>query len=153
MNSPLALDLDKVYFISIFDHWLSEFEADHCAILSYSIALNHNKLKDYLVGEAQFISFYQSIDHKVIVFYDNKNKKEMSVFCDEFISILRDGLRERKFYRFMFEKYQIIIESGYDRTDRILVTKETDMDFIQKQADNHHLFIIDCMNYNEYIHE
>lgn len=144
--------LDKVYFVSIFDHWLSECEADDCKVLSYSIALSHQKVSDYLIGEKNFISLYQSIDHKVIILYDNY-QKEMSVFCDEFLNILEHGLRERKTYRFIFEQYQIMIESGYDRTDKMFTTKETNIDLIKKIVDDNHLFIIDCITYKEYIDE
>lgn len=45
---------DMVIYISIFDHWLSEVEADQSNIMCYNIALKNNSLDEYLDGEEKF---------------------------------------------------------------------------------------------------
>ena len=52
---------DKGYtplLVSVFDHVLSEQEADDCSVLSYSISLAKESVESYFEGERKFISLY-----------------------------------------------------------------------------------------------
>jgi len=56
-------------YISVFDHWLDEVEADECKILCYSIAKDSDVLDEYLDSEKKFINFYTSLSDQAYCFY------------------------------------------------------------------------------------
>lgn len=142
--------MKKVLFISIFTHWLDEKEADECSILCYSIAKDCNVLENYLKGEQRFLNFYQSLDRLAHIACDNNivilNTKE-----NDFIKILKNGLREIKPFKIKFPNLDIIIESGYDRTDRVIVGKNANIEFILNMIDYHQLYVIDEIDYDAYM--
>lgn len=43
-----------VCYLSCFDHWLTETEADDCQILTFDIAKDNKKIDEYLKGEKDF---------------------------------------------------------------------------------------------------
>ena len=46
---------------SLFDHWLSEEEAEASRVMFYSQALDEGLLEEYLVGERRFLALYLSL--------------------------------------------------------------------------------------------
>lgn len=140
----------KVLFISIFNHWLNEQEADECPILCYSIAQDCDDLLGYLKGEQQFLNFYQSLDVVAHIIYDN-NIKIINTKDDKYIEILKNGLREISPFKILLPTVGIMIESGYDRTDRIIIGENSNINFLKNMIKFHKLYVIDEMHYNEYI--
>lgn len=65
---------ETVISISIFDHWLSEVEADQSNIICYDISLKNNSLDEYLNGEEKFLNFYYQLFDEYS-FKDNKKNR------------------------------------------------------------------------------
>ncbi|MFB2538429.1 hypothetical protein [Acinetobacter sp. c3-l95] len=142
----------SVYFLSIFDHWLSVKQADDCSTLCYATAVANDALDEYLQQEQYFIDFYRSIDNKVIIVVNHQGI-EIDVRSERFLHILQDGLREKRHFCLLFPKYQVMFESGYDRTDRMFITNQTDMTFLQHKISEYHLYLIDGIDYQSYLSE
>ncbi|XRY84193.1 hypothetical protein ACPF64_00025, partial (plasmid) [Acinetobacter sp. KB005] len=79
---------DTVISISIFDHWLSEVEADQSNIICYDISLKNNSLDKYLNGEEKFLNFYYQLFDE----YSFKDNKKIDF--DEYKATVIQSLRE-----------------------------------------------------------
>jgi uncharacterized protein YlzI (FlbEa/FlbD family) len=150
MNTNLTIKSKEVLFISIFDHWLNENEADECKYLNYDIACDNNALEKYMIGENIFINFYRNLESKAILIINDK-KIIVDTSSNEFINRLQDGLRERIFLKIYYETYQMEVQCGYDRTDTLILTEDSInrgiLDVIEKSP----LYILDKMDYLSYM--
>lgn len=102
---------DMVIYISIFDHWLSEVEADQSNIMCYNIALKNNSLDEYLDGEEKFLNFYSQIFDE----YSFKNNKKIDF--DEYKTTVIRSLREQLLMDIYVKNGRIRLQGGFDRTD------------------------------------
>ncbi|OCZ59713.1 hypothetical protein [Acinetobacter seifertii] len=135
----------KTGFISVFDHWLTDEEADDCGILNYEISIEKENLQDYILGEEKFIKFYRNISD-VVVCKKTDNIKVIETKSNEFEDILLCSLREEnmKFLDIFYPEYKIRFKGGYDRTDTFFLADESNFCFLKECIDQSNLFILGC---------
>lgn len=148
----------RVIKVSIFDHWLTEAEANDCKVMNYLTAIEANSLDEYLVGERRFINLYLSLGDKCICYLDNERKTILLTSSAEFNSYLIEGLRESQFHlhKIIYPDTGITIEGGYDRTDIFILDEHIDscdVSTLYEAIRINGLFILEdtVMKYEEYI--
>lgn len=148
----------RVIRVSIFDHWLTETEANDCKVMNYLTAIEENSLDEYLVGERSFVNLYLSLGDKCICYLDNERKTILLTSSSEFNSYLIEGLREMQFHRhhMIYPEKGITIRGGYDRTDTLILNEDSnicDKSSIYDEIEKNGLFILEdiAMNYEQYI--
>ncbi len=140
-------DFKYVCFLSYFDHWLTEQEADNCQILSFDIAKDNEFLDVYMQGEKYFLYFYTTISDVAI---DLKNNNKLKVTSESFRAIIINSLREKSLLKISYPKLGIVAEGGYDRTDVLFIPNDNILSQIQNLARKTGLFIIETMPYEWY---
>lgn len=155
MNKYLLNNIEKIKwtkaaYISIFDHWLDEWEADECKILTYSIAKNSNALDEYLKSERKFIQFYKSLSDQAYCFYKN-SWQLFNTDSEEFEGILKNSLRENRlsFFDIYYPNYSLRLKGGYDRTDGVLIEDIKILQELNKIVEMNGLFLLSVQDYSE----
>ena len=136
---------DTVIYISIFDHWLSEVEADQSNILCYNIALKNNNLDEYLDGEEKFLNFYSQIFDE----YSFKDNKKIN-FYEYKISVIQ-SLREQRLMNIYVQNGRIRLQGGFDRTDQLFLANASLIPEIMKKLEKSKLHVLETMNYEDYL--
>ena len=136
---------DTVIYISIFDHWLSEVEADQCNILCYNSALKNNSLDEYLNGEEKFLNFYSQLFDE----YSFKNNKKID--SDEYQTIVIQSLREQRLMDIYVQNRKIRLQGGYDRTDQLFLANASLLPDIIKKLEMSKLHVLEIINYEDYL--
>ncbi|VEG13740.1 hypothetical protein [Moraxella cuniculi] len=137
-----------VCYLSCFDHWLTEAEADDCQILTFDIAKDNKKIDEYLKGEKRFLSFYTEISDFV---EDVKTGNVFKTISKNFQKILLNSLREKSLKEIYYHEKKILVKGGYDRTDLIFIPNQDVLNDIQRLAQKNNLFIIEIIDYNDYL--
>ena len=136
---------ETVICISIFDHWLSEVEAEQCNTMCYNISLKNNSLNKYLKGEEKFLNFYlQLFDENCF----NDNKK---INFDEYKSAIINSLREQRLMDIYVKNGKVRLQGGFDRTDQIFVANASLIPDIIKKLEMSKLHVLEIMNYEDYL--
>ncbi|ENX08642.1 MULTISPECIES: hypothetical protein [Acinetobacter] len=136
---------DMVIYISIFDHWLSEVEADQSNIMCYNIALKNNSLDEYLDGEEKFLNFYSQIFDE----YSFKNNKKIDF--DEYKTTVIRSLREQLLMDIYVQNGRIRLQGGFDRTDQLFLADASLLPEIMKKLETNKLHVLETMNYEDYL--
>lgn len=136
---------ERAIFISIFDHWLSEVEAEQCNTMSYNISLENNNLDEYLNGEKRFLHFYLQL------FDENSFQDNKKIDFTEFKQAVIQSLREQRLMSIYVNNSQIKLQGGYDRTDRIFIANECLIPDIIKRLEISQLHVLDIMNDEDYL--
>lgn len=136
---------DTVIYISIFDHWLSEVEADQSNIMCYNIALKNNSLDEYLDGEEKFLNFYSQIFDE----YSFKNNKKIDF--DEYKTTVIRSLREQRLMDIYVQNGRIRLQGGFDRTDQLFLADASLLPEIMKKLETNKLHVLETMNYEDYL--
>ena len=136
---------DMVIYISIFDHWLSEVEADQSNIMCYNIALKNNSLDEYLDGEEKFLNFYSQIFDE----YSFKNNKKIDF--DEYKTTVIRTLREQLLMDIYVQNGRIRLQGGFDRTDQLFLADASLLPEIMKKLETNKLHVLETMNYEDYL--
>lgn len=130
-----------VWFLAIFDNWLTEIEAEKSQIMFYSLAKKHHVLQTYLVGENNFIQSFQNLDD-IAIDLNQADFPEYPTNSPRFLKILKNGLREKAHFDLYFPKLKLKAQSNFDRTV-ILFSKDLQtVNFIEKLVSENQLFII-----------
>lgn len=119
-----ASEFYKGYNISIFNHYLSEEEAEN-EILFYSDDLSSKKLEKYLKREKKLLKSLMNLNNKEVLFAlkyneddsesDTKNIKVFKFSSSiEFEKEVTLGLREKKEFNVVIPVYESILISDYD---------------------------------------
>lgn len=139
----------KYGFISIFDHWLTDDEANNCNILNYETSVQAEANLDYLLGENKFIHFYRSLSDTVVCKIGDAFKT-LKTDSDEFKIILINSLREDnlKFFDMFYPKIKVRFKGGFDRTDQFFIIDETDFPLIKENIEINKLNIL---GYDDYL--
>ena len=142
----------KVGYLSIFDHWLNEIEADNCNYLNYSIAQSSDNLYLYLKGEENFINFYTSLSSQALCFYKD-SWKLFNTDSDDFKNIIKDSLREKnlKFFDIYYSKYSLRVKGGYDRTDQFFIEDSNFLSELTKIIEDNELHVLGVQDYAEFL--
>jgi len=136
---------DTVIYISIFDHWLSELEADQSNIMCYNIALKNNSLDEYLDGEEKFLNFYSQIFDE----YSFKDNKKIDF--DEYKTTVIQSLREQRLMDIYVQNGRIRLQGGFDRTDQLFLANASLIPEIMKKLEKSKLHVLETMNYEDYL--
>lgn len=136
---------DTVISISIFDHWLSEVEADQSNIICYDISLKNNSLDEYLNGEEKFLNFYYQLFDE----YSFKDNKKIDF--DEYKATVIQSLREHRLMDIYFQNGRIRLQGGFDRTDQLFLANTSLIPDIMKKLEISKLHVLEIMSYEDYL--
>ncbi|KKC45490.1 hypothetical protein [Acinetobacter sp. V2] len=136
---------DTVISISIFDHWLSEVEADQSNIICYDISLKNNSLDEYLNGEEKFLNFYYELFDE----YSFKDNKKIDF--DEYKAIIIESLREQRLMDIYVQNGKIRLQGGFDRTDQLFLANASLIPDIMKKLEISKLHVLETMSYEDYL--
>lgn len=136
---------DTVISISIFDHWLSEVEADQSNIICYDISLKNNSLDEYLNGEEKFLNFYYQLFDEYF-FKDNKK-----IDFDEYKNTVIQSLREHRLMDMYVQNGRIRLQGGFDRTDQLFLANRSLIPDIMKKLEISKLHVLETMSYENYL--
>jgi hypothetical protein len=136
---------DTVISISIFDHWLSEVEADQSNIICYDISLKNNSLDEYLNGEEKFLNFYYQLFDE----YSFKDNKKIDF--DEYKATVIQSLREQRLMDIYVQNGRIRLQGGFDRTDQLFLANTSLIPDIMKKLEISKLHVLEIMSYEDYL--
>ncbi|MDO7245565.1 hypothetical protein Q5M44_13610 [Acinetobacter pittii] len=136
---------DMVISISIFDHWLSEVEADQSNIICYDISLKNNSLDEYLNGEEKFLNFYYQLFDE----YSFKDNKKIDF--DEYKTTVIQSLREHRLMDMYVQNGRIRLQGGFDRTDQLFLANRSLIPDIMKKLEISKLHVLETMSYENYL--
>ena len=136
---------DTVISISIFDHWLSEVEADQSNIICYDISLKNNSLDEYLNGEEKFLNFYYQLFDE----YSFKDNKKIDF--DEYKTTIIQSLREQQLMDIYVKNRKIRLQGGFDRTDQLFLANRSLIPDIVKKLEISKLHVLEIMSYEDYL--
>ncbi|WP_284085629.1 hypothetical protein [Acinetobacter pittii] len=136
---------DTVISISIFDHWLSEVEADQSNIICYDISLKNNSLGEYLNGEEKFLNFYYQLFDE----YSFKDNKKIDFV--EYKTTVIQSLREHRLMDLYVQNGKIRVQGGFDRTDQLFLAKASLIPDIMKKLEISKLHVLETMSYENYL--
>lgn len=136
---------DTVISISIFDHWLSEVEADQSNIICYDISLKNNSLDEYLNGEEKFLNFYYQLFDE----YSFKDNKKIDF--DEYKATVIQSLREQRLMDIYVQNGRIRLQGGFDRTDQLFLANTSFIHDIMKKLEISKLNVLEIMSYEDYL--
>lgn len=131
--------------ISIFDHWLSEVEADQSNIICYDISLKNNSLDEYLNGEEKFLNFYYQLFDE----YSFKDNKKIDF--DEYKATIIQSLREQRLMDIYVQNRKIRLQGGFDRTDQLFLANASLIPDIMKKLEISKLHVLETMSYEDYL--
>ncbi|BBT49779.1 TPA: hypothetical protein NW717_002150 [Acinetobacter baumannii] len=136
---------DTVISISIFDHWLSEVEADQSNIICYEISLKNNSFDEYLNGEEKFLNFYYQLFDE----YSFKDNKKIDF--DEYKTTVIQSLREHRLMDMYVQNGRIRLQGGFDRTDQLFLANRSLIPDIMKKLEISKLHVLETMSYENYL--
>lgn len=114
-------------YISVFDHWLSEEEAEKCDFMSFFIANRRGAIKEYTDGEMKFMEFYRSLADEGGLLNRPRPQSKFESFDEQIREKVLDSLRETKFIDAYFMKFNVRIIGGFDRTDLVIFDSNSDV--------------------------
>lgn len=134
--------------LTIFDHWLTEKEADQLS-LSYPVIMSKNQknIKDYLFQEEKFLSFCAKLYNTGDVYYcrdDHEGSNEFHTFSSkkEFLEILKNNLREIKFSFFFLKEFNILMLGNFDLSMHVFYNKNTSREKFKHYVFDSGLFLL-----------
>ena len=136
---------DTVISISIFDHWLSEVEADQSNIICYDISLKNNSLDEYLSGEEKFLNFYYQLFDE----YSFKDNKKIDF--DEYKTTIIQSLREQQLMDIYVQNRKIRLQGVFDRTDQLFLANRSLIPDIMKKLEISKLHVLEIMSYEDHL--
>jgi hypothetical protein len=129
----------KQRFISIFDHWLLREEAEVCLIPSNQNIYKTKLLKLYEVFFDQKYTLYAYYDNNLV----RKSEKLFRIKDkSHYMNLVVNSITEKCFLRLLIIELEIIIDGGYDYTLPMFLTKNVDMDNLEKIITKCDLFIL-----------
>ncbi len=136
---------DTVIYISIFDHWLSEVEADQSNIICYDISLKNNSLDEYLNGEEKFLNFYSQLFDE----YSFKDNKKIDFY--EYKATIIQSLREQQLMDIYVQNGIIRLRGGFDRTDQLFLANVSLIPDILEKLEISKLHVLEIMSYEDHL--
>ena len=130
-------------YLSIFDHWLNEIEAENCAVMSYSIAHSKSEEAEYLVGENRFLQIYLELSKNGIICKCQSALRVLNGGDPLIRQILIDSLREKKLMDIYFIDAHVRAMGGYDRTDLLLAENAEVFLAISEKITQNGLFLLE----------
>lgn len=128
--------------VSIFDHWLDVLEAEKSKIITYSIALQEERLKEYIEGENRFLKLYTELGAGGVVINRKGPPYQLEACSQKFRNILINSLREKRLMDVYFLEMRLRIIGGYDRTDLLLLEDWKTFPLLEKKIQESGLHIL-----------
>lgn len=132
-------------FISIFDHWLNEKEAEDNIIIFQDIEeyMVSEKYKKYTQFENRFKKFYETLYQDTSVYIELYGRIFKFSNMEEYMSFVSLNIKEQLFTRFIIPEFYIIVEGGYDLTHLIYIHRKSKAEqYIKNLVNNCELFIL-----------
>jgi hypothetical protein len=127
---------------SLFDHWLSEEEAEASRVMFYSQALGEGLLEEYLVGERRFLALYLSLSKLGVVCKYPGPLRRIEFGDSALESVIVNSLREKRSMDIYFIGARVRIVGGHDRTDLLICENAGDLEAISLKVKEAGLFIL-----------
>lgn len=132
-------------FVSVFDHWLNEQEAETCKWMSYSIAAKSGNLGFYLQGENKFMELYETLGRHGVLCKHPRPLREFKKINAELEQVFLDSLRETRFMDVYFMGYGARILGGYDRTDMAVADSPERLVALSSEVSKSGLFLLPAL--------
>lgn len=129
-------------FISVFDHWLSAYEAESSPLMAYSLALRAGRLDDYLVGEHKFLKLYRMLGRHGLVCNRPRPVRKFETVDVDLEKVLIGSLREECLMDIYFSDFGVRVMGGYDRTDLLIAETPQKLEFLFAQVSKFGLFVL-----------
>lgn len=123
-------------FVSVFDHWLSEADAETCPIMNYSSARSGNELTAYMAGEEQFRRFYAALAQQGCTCNHPGPRRSLVCPSQAFDDVIIASLREQRLMDVYFPGPKVRVVGGYDRTDIIIASTQAEIDALRPLKDS-----------------
>jgi hypothetical protein len=141
-SADLALTAYVYARVSIFDHWLTEQEADVNKILCYSLAVKEGATAEYFDGEMKFLKLYRSLSSSYVICKHPGPLRRLDLGDPELEHVIVNSLRENRFMDVYFIAERIRVVGCYDRTDLVLFENEGDLDAFHVKVKEAGLFLL-----------
>lgn len=128
--------------VSVFDHWLSEDEADSSFLLTYDVSLKTGHFGDYLAGEEKFLRLYRPLMLSGMICNYPPPLRALQRGDIVIEEIVRNSLREKRIMDAYFPSHGIRILGGYDRTDLVVADSAEQLSAVTLEAERLGLFIL-----------
>lgn len=130
------------FYVSVFDHWLTENEAEISNIINYNSSIERNKIEEYLNGERRFVDLYRSLSVEGVVCNVPIPLRKIDGSDTALASIIIDSLREKKRFDVYFVAFELRVIGGFDRTDLFLPRNRNRIGEIKKLVKENFLFCL-----------
>lgn len=141
-DDPIEKGIPTLH-VSIFDHWLSEEEAESNEIINYETAVSHNKVDEYLKGEEKFSNLYALLSKEGVICNIPPPYRFIDGSDVSMTRIIVDSLREKRRFDMYFMKYDVRVIGGFDRTDFFVVNDRSKINKIKESIASCGLYILD----------
>jgi hypothetical protein len=128
--------------ISIFDHWLSDKEAEVNKVMFYSLAVAEGMLDEYIEGEKKFLKLYRSLSESGVICKYPGPLRWLDAGNPELENVMVNSLRENGFMDAYFIAARARIVGGHDRTDLLILENEVDLEAVHIKVKAAGLFLL-----------
>ncbi|MBY5645879.1 hypothetical protein [Rhizobium leguminosarum] len=136
----------KYLNISIFDHWLTEEEAEDSRITSYSIARSNGQLHEYMDGEKKFLKLYRSLSRQGVVCNRPGPLRRIDIADAELNQVFINSLREERLMDVFFVSCKVRALGRYDRTDLLIIEDAAFLIDLKEEIASVGLFVLNSDN-------
>jgi len=141
-DDPIEKGIPTLH-VSVFDHWLSEDEAESNEIINYETAVSHDRFDEYLKGEEKFSKLYALLSRDGVVCSIPPPYRFIDGFDANIARIIVDSLREERRFDMYFMAYDVRIVGGFDRTDLFILNEKSKVNKIMENITDCGLYILD----------
>ncbi|MBB2750051.1 UNVERIFIED_ORG: hypothetical protein GGI57_000724 [Rhizobium aethiopicum] len=128
--------------VSIFDHWLTEEEAEDSRIASYSIAKSNGKLDEYMGGEKKFLKLYRSLSKQGVICNRPGPLRRLEIVDKELNRVFVNSLREQHLMDVFFVNCKVRAFGRYDRTDLLIIEDAAFLSDLKEEIASAGLFVL-----------
>ncbi|PLR18891.1 hypothetical protein SGCZBJ_24985 [Caulobacter zeae] len=135
---------DLPFWVSAFDHRLSQEEYVAALFVNFPGAVHHGALADYLEGERGLEAYYAELAREGAYVWQGERRgfRFMPASSGRLSRIIRDSLRERRSMDIYFVATPVRVIGGWNRTDAILPASEAVRETAAAAARRHGVFVL-----------
>lgn len=141
-DDPIEKGIPTLH-VSVFDHWLSEDEAESNEIINYETAVSHDRINEYLKGEEKFSKLYALLSREGVICNIPPPYRFIDGFDVSITGLIVDSLREERRFDMYFMAYDVRIVGGFDRTDLFILNEKSKINKIRENITDCGLYILD----------
>ncbi|MDP9569730.1 UNVERIFIED_ORG: hypothetical protein J2W66_000190 [Agrobacterium larrymoorei] len=140
-GEDIALSGLPFFYVSVFDHWLTEDEAEVCRIFTYEQARDNEALHIYEAGERSFLSFYETL-RVLSGVLANPERVSVRSAGEDMEAIFIRSLREQSLMDICFTDLNLRAVGGFDRTDLMIFGDTTHVAKVEALARDAGLYVL-----------